>query len=455
LWIAFTAVFASLLLYLAFVGHREQVVRVTSAMPDMLKGLTSLVEGISLPAKKQTASAKKIFKTEKTTRNTPVKPDKKAQLPANPVKKTQLTAKPVAPLPKPVAVSDVALTNVEYDKKGRLALTGNASSGARIAFFIDGVKIKHQKLQKRGRWKLIVPEGVSAGQHRLEASVADQSGGPGIIVVMPFVKAGPEEIAALAPPEKKIETVKVPDDLEPEPVKNKPLVVSEKPKIVARNSTQNEPGKAEVPIMKKEPVRKKSPGFSKLAELARSQSVKRDVYPLSGVLPKLMIGDGPSLATPQAHETGNASSRPGSGLSPGRAPAVKPAPAARDKPATAFPEGVKKPLSTLSANTAAKSLAKPEPESVRPVKIRRPGGNFKQKGDSGKGLVVVQPGNTLWDLAISIYGSGLYYQKLYQANRRSIKNPQLIFPGQIIFAPDANPPRRIEPLSPPQWLPPQ
>ncbi|HVI87259.1 MAG TPA: Ig-like domain-containing protein [Dongiaceae bacterium] len=51
------------------------------------------------------------------------------------------------------------------------------------------------------------------------------------------------------------------------------------------------------------------------------------------------------------------------------------------------------------------------------------------------GKVVVQPGNSLWRLARTTYGSGLRYTVIYQANKEKIANPDLIYPGQVFKLP--------------------
>ncbi|HVJ42716.1 MAG TPA: Ig-like domain-containing protein [Dongiaceae bacterium] len=51
------------------------------------------------------------------------------------------------------------------------------------------------------------------------------------------------------------------------------------------------------------------------------------------------------------------------------------------------------------------------------------------------GKVVVQPGNSLWRLARTTYGSGLRYTVIYQANKEKITNPDLIYPGQVFKLP--------------------
>lgn len=56
----------------------------------------------------------------------------------------------------------------------------------------------------------------------------------------------------------------------------------------------------------------------------------------------------------------------------------------------------------------------------------------------GPDSVVVQPGNSLWRLARSLYGEGMQYTVIYEANRDQIRNPDLIYPGQVFEAPSEN-----------------
>lgn len=49
---------------------------------------------------------------------------------------------------------------------------------------------------------------------------------------------------------------------------------------------------------------------------------------------------------------------------------------------------------------------------------------------------IVQPGNSLWLIAEQTYGDGVFYVQLYRANRDLIRNPDLIYPGQVFRLPD-------------------
>ncbi|MDE0211734.1 MAG: LysM peptidoglycan-binding domain-containing protein, partial [Boseongicola sp.] len=46
------------------------------------------------------------------------------------------------------------------------------------------------------------------------------------------------------------------------------------------------------------------------------------------------------------------------------------------------------------------------------------------------------PGNTLWGLARKKYGRGILYVRVFEANTDRIRDPDLIFPGQIFAVPD-------------------
>ena len=52
-----------------------------------------------------------------------------------------------------------------------------------------------------------------------------------------------------------------------------------------------------------------------------------------------------------------------------------------------------------------------------------------------RGRVVVQPGQSLWVIARAAYGQGVQYSVIYEANRDQIRNPDLIYPGQIFAVP--------------------
>ncbi|NKB48502.1 MAG: LysM peptidoglycan-binding domain-containing protein [Alphaproteobacteria bacterium] len=53
-------------------------------------------------------------------------------------------------------------------------------------------------------------------------------------------------------------------------------------------------------------------------------------------------------------------------------------------------------------------------------------------------VVIIQPGDYLWQIARERYGAGPQYTLIYEANRAQIRDPDLIYPGQIFMVPTVN-----------------
>ena len=53
-------------------------------------------------------------------------------------------------------------------------------------------------------------------------------------------------------------------------------------------------------------------------------------------------------------------------------------------------------------------------------------------------FVIVQPGNSLWRIARGTLGQGVQYTVIYEANADQIRDPDLIYPGQIFMVPQTN-----------------
>ena len=57
------------------------------------------------------------------------------------------------------------------------------------------------------------------------------------------------------------------------------------------------------------------------------------------------------------------------------------------------------------------------------------------EGDVQVDYVIVQPGNSLWRIARRVLGEGMRYVHIYQANQMQIRDPDLIYPGQVFELP--------------------
>ena len=59
----------------------------------------------------------------------------------------------------------------------------------------------------------------------------------------------------------------------------------------------------------------------------------------------------------------------------------------------------------------------------------------------------VQKGDCLWNIAKKFYGNGSKYTKIYEANKDKIKNPNLIYEGQVLVIPNADSVKNTKPTS--------
>ena len=72
-------------------------------------------------------------------------------------------------------------------------------------------------------------------------------------------------------------------------------------------------------------------------------------------------------------------------------------------------------------------------ERQRPVVVQTPS-RPATTATSTRTYTVVR-GDCLWNIAKKYYGNGSQYTKIYNANRDKIKNPNLIYPGQVLVIP--------------------
>ncbi len=94
------------------------------------------------------------------------------------------------------------------------------------------------------------------------------------------------------------------------------------------------------------------------------------------------------------------------------------------------------PLETVEPGSYRLRVDQIDRDGAVVARIESPFSRAGPFGDLPRGTVVfVQPGNSLWRIARRTYGRGVQFTVIYQANRRQIRDPDLIYPGQIFIIP--------------------
>ena len=108
-------------------------------------------------------------------------------------------------------------------------------------------------------------------------------------------------------------------------------------------------------------------------------------------------------------------------------PATEPAPAA-DPAATATPaKPPVDPAVTATAEPAVPALAENSAAPVASAAAK----------PTPPVSITVQPGFTLWGIASQQFGDGVMYVQVFEANKDKIRDPNLIYPGQVFVIPKA------------------
>ncbi len=115
-------------------------------------------------------------------------------------------------------------------------------------------------------------------------------------------------------------------------------------------------------------------------------------------------------------------------------PVEAPAGVTAETPPTESPPAEPQPAETLVAEPPPAEIpsaeAVPLPEPAEPAAAT-------VTAEAVPVTVTVQPGFTLWGIAQERYGDGVLYVQVFEANRDKIRDPDLIYPGQVFSVPDA------------------
>jgi nucleoid-associated protein YgaU len=290
------------------------------------------------------------------------------------------------PLPDPEPATDTeAKTDagpsfdiVRVDRDGRAVIAGRATPGAEVEVRSGGQVIDRVQATRRGEWVAIPARPLAPGDQELSA-VASQGG----------ITTRSEQVVVVAVPEPSLAAVKGEASAPAEPVAM----------LLPRD------GKGTGRILQA-PGRLSAEGT--LALMTVSYDESGEVL-LSGEAPpgvpvRIYVDNRPAAVV-----VGDAKGAWSSGLG-----------------------------ETLAPGTYTLRLDQLDADGQTVARIETPFTRVNEPPVAGQlkvDYVVVQPGNSLWRIARRLSGKGLDYVHIYGTNQTQIRDPDLIYPGQVFEIP--------------------
>jgi nucleoid-associated protein YgaU len=346
---------------------------------------------------------------------------------------------------------------VRVSPTGNAVIAGRAEPRAEVTVSDQNKEVGKVTADARGEWVLVPEKALKAGVHEL--SLASRK---------PATATGAKKSTAAAPPVLSKEKVI--------------LVVPEKGKDIAGRATTETSGALALAVPRDgsggTTVLQKPAMKSENLEVPRAAPTEAQT-PAARPAPKVVKRSAGELAATQARIKARERDRAETRIASSAASPTKP-----EKPAKPVsrlsmdaidyndagkvemsgqaPSGSRvqvyldnKPLGATKADRTGKWRVKPS-KTVPPglykmrvdqisgagkvvARVELPFARAKPFGKLPRDAVVfVQPGNSLWRIARRSYGDGVRYAVIYEANRNQIRNPDLIYPGQIFYLPKVN-----------------
>ncbi|MFO1089447.1 MAG: LysM peptidoglycan-binding domain-containing protein [Hyphomicrobiales bacterium] len=369
----------------------------------------------------------------------------------------QATAPAIAPAPQPAPPAlatpePPSFDIVRVEPDGSALVAGRAAPGADVVILVDGKNQGTAKASERGEWVWTSPIPLAPGNYQvtLEASLPSdtqkKTSEQAVAVVVPERDKGTPLVVLSAP--------------------DQPSKVIQKPEATAAAQPQQQTAAAEpatttppaavpaAPPPATQPAQK--PAEAPAKALPGPVTLETVDYNDSGDI--IFAGKGNPGATVRLYVdnqfTGDAAvAADGTWTWSGQG-AIKPGqhalradeigkdakvasrvelPFVRAEPkqvAAAKAEEPAQPQAAPSSGTqvaTAPSAAPAEPAAATP------------------GRIVIQPGNNLWNISRVLYGKGTQYTVIYEANKDLIRNPSMIYPGQVFTTPGTSAPSVIDP----------
>lgn len=332
----------------------------------------------------------------------------------------------------------LALKTVDYDDDGNMIFTGTAIPKGSVRIYVNNKLIADAMANLSGVWTLRVVKQVEPGNHYLRVDQLTKNSKVASRIELPFTRVDPKRVIAALNSGRRPK-VQQPDTGKAAGRDAGGQSTSAQGKVAENVGTATNSGSATSASKDTaESAGKKGTG-ERLAEKGSDRTADK-LTALTTETETTSSAVRDSSIVEQALST---SSSTATSDSVGTAPAQQEPEqqVAESDAASAMEEdgGNQQVAVVISPAGPGISSGAKQPQSVSGVSARQ--SNIVQR----VGRVIIQPGNNLWNISREIYGSGVSYTAIYRANKGQIRDPHLIYPGQIFTTPGVLPPEQIQP----------
>jgi nucleoid-associated protein YgaU len=289
-------------------------------------------------------------------------------------------------------VRQLALVQAVDVEPGKIIVAGKGEPGRRVGVYLDNEYKGTAEIGGEGGFILSIPGELAAGEHSVRIDVLE--GGTSEV-------ASRSEVTVLHEPDQKAA-----GEMQMAAAETADTAQQETPAAPAENGVNA--GTAS----------DAAPGASAPASNAGSDNVSGGGSDGSGQVTQPTSPSPSTGESAPAAEGGDASSAAGAQMEAGNS---APAGAASAEGSTA-PSDQQQEVSSPSTGDSTPVAQTPATEDSSPV-IR-----------TGQSLII-RKGDNLWRVSRRFYGAGRSYTLIYSANRDQIRDPDLIYPGQVLSIP--------------------
>ena len=328
----------------------------------------------------------------------------------------------------------VSLDSIAYTADGAVALGGTGTPGQTVQLYLNNTQIASVAVPAGGNWSVTMST-IAPGLYTLRADEVDAGGTVTSRIETPFKRETLEalaaalgapaeapaaelvaalEMAAETPVGEAASTEVAPDAVAPDAVA--PVAVAPVAVTPAETVTTESVPEAAPP----EPAVSEPPATE---PAATEPAATEPASAVAETAPVVAVPTAPEVADPVA---------------------VDPAPAEDAVPETAQTDtALSEPVAELviAAPAATEPVAapvqtaEPPPDVAAAPVVPKPAADPAATPPAAPLTITVQPGYTLWGIARDNMGEGVMYVQVYKANRDKIRNPDLIYPGQVFMMP--------------------